>query len=147
MMGKGLLSIVMIVFMAVGCSQTKNLSGNQENSCAPLKLLSGSPDSLRVDYCQIDSVYIDGDCLVLSLTYGGGCGETEFKLFRTQSVLESFPPQTSLLYSFVDNDPCRALETKTLRFDLTPFGEYARNGGIWLNLADNNRQQRVFYKH
>ncbi|MEJ2595835.1 MAG: hypothetical protein P8100_12090 [bacterium] len=111
-----------------------------------MDLLDTSPDSLRMDPFQIDSLRIEEQCLDIFVSYGGGCGEVRFNMYYTQKVQHSFPPQTTLYLAFEDNDHCRAIERKKLTFDLSPLSNYADNGGIWLNIAMEG-QHRILYQN
>lgn len=68
---------------------------------------------------------IQGDTLSLEVRYGGGCREHRFALLIDPAFMESFPVQVAArLAHDADGDPCRALLTRTLRFDLSPLREH-----------------------
>lgn len=68
---------------------------------------------------------IQGDTLFLEVRYGGGCREHRFALLIDPAFMESFPVQVAArLAHDADGDPCRALLTRTLRFDLSPLREH-----------------------
>lgn len=68
---------------------------------------------------------IQGDTLSLEVRYGGGCREHRFALLVDPAFMESFPVQVAArLAHDADGDPCRALLTRTLRFDLSPLREH-----------------------
>lgn len=140
-------SIFILGMLAYSCSSSiKASEAKQPNfdGVPSMVLLKGPADSLRQDPFQIDSLIIVDNTLEINLNYGGGCGNADFALYYTDLVLNSFPPQTVLHLSFVDEDPCRAIEFKTLKYSLQPFEEFAKNGGIYLRIAGFD--QRVFYK-
>ncbi len=65
---------------------------------------------------------IQGDTLSLEVRYGGGCREHRFALLIDPAFMESFPVRVAArLAHDADGDPCRALLTSTLRFDLSPL--------------------------
>jgi len=65
---------------------------------------------------------VEGDTLSLDVQYGGGCREHRFALLVDPAFMESHPVQVfARLAHDADGDLCRALLTRTLRFDLTPL--------------------------
>ncbi len=76
------------------------------------------------DLLEFREVRIVGDTLEATVSYGGGCAEHGFALVFANIFLESDPVQMrGLLSHDAKGDPCRALITRTLRFDLTPLKE------------------------
>lgn len=68
---------------------------------------------------------IEGDTLSLDVRYGGGCRDHRFALLIDPAFMESFPVQVAArLAHDADGDPCRALLTRTVRFDLSPLREH-----------------------
>lgn len=136
------------ILLTYACSHSIKIATDDEKKvkiCLSMELLDKPIDSLPMDPISIDSLKLNDECLDVYVTYGGGCGEVKFNMYYTNMVQNSFPPQTALYLSFEDNDPCRAIETRKLSFLLEPFVEYAKNGGIWLNLG-KNENQRFLYK-
>ena len=64
---------------------------------------------------------VDGNCLKITVQYGGGCEDVIFQLFDASSILKSLPIQRSIRLSLEDNDFCEALVTQELSYDLTPL--------------------------
>jgi len=68
---------------------------------------------------------VEGDTLVLDVQYGGGCREHRFALLIDPAFMESHPVQVAArLAHDADGDLCRALLTRTLRYDLMPLREH-----------------------
>jgi hypothetical protein len=94
------------------------------------------------DALTIEDAVINANILTLTVRYGGGCGDTRFELFGDGLFMESYPVQTNIMLSFKDEDPCRALLTKVLDFDLTRLATFYRNayqtqtGTIILRIRD-----------
>jgi hypothetical protein len=134
---KSTLTLILFVLLliSVSCSSTKKSSKSTEQkdiACNEMILLKTSPDSLRNDPYQLDSLTISDGCLTAYVTYGGGCGDVDFKLYYTEVVTLSLPPQTALTLACEDDDPCRALVSEKITFDLEPFEKEAKSGGIFL---------------
>ena len=71
---------------------------------------------------NLTDVEIDGDSLRVSLSHGGGCGEHRFTLVATGPAMKSLPPKFPLTVLHESTgDPCRALISRELAFDLSPF--------------------------
>ncbi|MEM0999005.1 MAG: hypothetical protein AAGN35_18240 [Bacteroidota bacterium] len=62
---------------------------------------------------------IKNGCLVLNVSYSGGCQDHQFGLYWGEMWAESMPPQTQLyLYHNNRGDNCRAIKYEQLKFDL-----------------------------
>ncbi|MFZ6052692.1 hypothetical protein [Halocola ammonii] len=76
----------------------------------------------ETDPYDIDSIWMAGDTIHIKVQYGGGCEEHEFKLMTNGDYAKSMPPQMTLhLEHENNNDRCRALIMKELKFDLKPI--------------------------
>jgi hypothetical protein len=70
----------------------------------------------------IHSSAIVGDSLELTVSFGGGCRDHTFALLANGAWMESNPVQTGVrLAHDGSGDPCDALLSRTLRFDLSPL--------------------------
>ena len=97
----------------------------EELKCAPLAdLYPYNYDSLANDPVFINEAFIDGSCLHLKISYGGGCREHTVDLARIHEDADHL----TLLELRHDSkgDMCEAFITKEYRFDLTKL----RTGGI-----------------
>ena len=71
---------------------------------------------------QIRSATVAGDVLLLTLSYGGGCERHDFQLVVSTRFLETFPVRARAFVTHEDHDdPCDALVTRKLGFDLEPL--------------------------
>jgi len=141
------LYLAFFIFFIYSCGSSKNSANKPATNNAnigQIQLITSNADELRIDPYQLDSLKIIQNELLIFVTYGGGCGEAHFELFRTQLILNSFPPQSVLHLSFADEDPCRALESRVLKYSMEPFKDYYSNDGIWLRVAGTDKQ--VLYK-
>jgi len=74
------------------------------------------------DAVDIVDVSVVGDSLSVSVRYGGGCANHAFVLLAGTAWMESYPVQLRLRVAHdAKGDPCDALFTRELRFDLTPI--------------------------
>ncbi len=82
--------------------------------------IEGGPD----DAVEILDAKLDAPLLELTVRYGGGCARHDFDLIVASGWRESFPVQVDVdLAHDGHDDPCDALPTETVRFDLTPLRE------------------------
>ncbi len=125
------------VFLIFSCSKSKDIiTDTPASDCdSPVLVDADLYDSAPSDEFQFHSVSIDGNCLKLAVQYGGGCEEVIFQLIDASVVMESFPIQRNVRLSLEDNDPCEALVTQELSYDLTPL-QVDGYSKIILNLQD-----------
>lgn len=82
----------------------------------PIEMCS-DPD---LDAFQVALARLEGDRLLATVRYGGGCAEHVFKVCWDGRVAASLPPQMSLRIIHDSNgDTCRAIKMSTLEIDLS----------------------------
>ena len=143
-----LILIVALSFLLISsCNTSRKASQTKDNIvdiCESMTFTDQPLGNISTDYYLIDSLFITNDCLNLWVSYSGGCGDADFKLYYSDRVMTSMPPQTSLLLQLIDNDPCRAIVQQKLFFNLSFFEEDANKDGIMLNLSGSDNS--VMYK-
>ncbi len=73
----------------------------------------------ETDPFNILALSLNADVLEVTVEYGGGCKEHEFKMNWTGAWMKSMPPKINLWLEHENNDDnCRALIRETLYFDL-----------------------------
>ena len=126
-----------LVVLLAGCG---SLSPSQPTEQPALVLVGSGPATERMDPAEILTAELQGDLLRLQLRYGGGCATHDFSLLHSGVFLESFPVQTHLTLAHdAHGDPCRALLSTRVEFDLTPLKRsfqksYGERGTIVLHL-------------
>ena len=136
------------IILISSCNTSKKatrIKDATEDICQSMTYNESPIDKISTDYYSIDSLFITDDCLNIWVSYGGGCGDADFKLYYSGRVMKSMPPQTSLLLQLIDNDPCRAIVQQKLFFNLSFFEEDASKSGILLNLVNSERS--IMYKN
>lgn len=85
-------------------------------------------DRISMDMFAMDTAYVKGDSLHLTVSYSGGCARHRFDLWRLP-VHSPDTKQFEVLLSHTSNDdPCDAWLTSELSFSLVPIrvrGKYA----------------------
>ena len=89
------------------------------------------------DDFTFDAVTLEGNCLSITIQYGGGCEEVNTELIDEGSINYSNTIGRNIRLSLHDTDNCEALVTTTLKFDLTPLQVEGENQ-IILNMKDWN---------
>ena len=85
------------------------------------------PCSLQKDPVTVRRGELYEDILTLSVTFGGGCGAHEFRLFMQPAFLKSFPAQASLFLQHTDlGDPCDAIISEEISFNIRSIAELYR---------------------
>jgi hypothetical protein len=81
------------------------------------------------DPLTIVSATVEGDSLLLIVTYGGGCTRHALQLISETAWMESYPVQVRARVAHnAGGDPCEALIRRVLHIDLTPLKhEYQRS--------------------
>lgn len=140
---RGLLMVlgVLGVGLAAGCAEGLTVV---DDGATPAVVLAesvpvrGAPS----DRASIAGASLQGDVLVLDVRFGGGCAEHAFDLYAQTAFMESEPVQTRLALAHRANgDPCRALLSRELRFDLAPLRDayrraYGPSGRIVLHVHE-----------
>jgi hypothetical protein len=79
------------------------------------------PESWPRDPFQMGTTRVGGDLLEIAVTFAGGCRTHAFRVVAWGGWMESYPVQLRLFLSHEDaGDPCKALLSRGLRFDLGP---------------------------
>lgn len=74
------------------------------------------------DQVTISAAEVKGDSLWMTVSFGGGCRGHTFLLLADGAWMESYPVQLGVRLAHEDNnDNCKALLSRLLKFDLTPL--------------------------
>jgi hypothetical protein len=86
-------------------------------------------DSLKTDPIVLSDVKFNGDCLVLTLRYGGGCKEhlIDLTFIQPECGTPPLPPPTFEIRHNANADACKALITKEYSFDISGIKEAGKN--------------------
>ena len=103
--------------------------------------------SLPADPFSPDTVYIQGDCLEISVAYGGGCRNHDFFL----SLLPAMGPFPVLTLAHdAHGDICEAWITDALSFDITSLrtpGSHETTFILVLNYDEATYSQEIIYHY
>ncbi len=105
-----------------------------DTSCTPIVIDQEKAASASSDPFDFKSVSVEGDCLQIEVSYGGGCDGADFELITGGEVMESYPPQMRIALLLDDQDDCKALVTKNLSYDISALRQ--QNSEVILHLTD-----------
>jgi hypothetical protein len=108
---------------------TEQVEIAQDDCTKFVKLSYFTYDSLRTDAINVMSAKVDGDCLKLSLQYGGGCKDhqVDLALILPECGTPPLPPPTFEIRHNANNDACKALITKNYSFNISGIREEGKN--------------------
>lgn len=144
---RSIISLVIVIVTISACNTSKKVTqteDGEEDICESMTYNNNPVNKISTDYYTIDSLFITDNCLNIWVSYSGGCGNSEFKLFYNNKIMQSMPPKTNLLLQLTDNDPCRAIVQQKLYFNLNFFEEHANKDGIVLKLVGTDLS--ILYK-
>jgi hypothetical protein len=120
--------------VAVGCKKKKEIASTTEIKMEEKKEVTEAPKNLTINPLVVDRNFtpaekndqfnildskIEGDSLILTVQYGGGCENHTFSLFSNNMYMKSLPMQLNLFLEHKgNNDMCRALLTHRIAFDI-----------------------------
>lgn len=119
-----LIITILYVFLISGCNESEVVL--QKNDCTSYKELNYfNYDSLKSDPITLINATIEGDCMKLTLQYGGGCEEhqVDLALILPECGTPPLPPSTFEIRHDAKGDACKALITKEFSFDLSGIRE------------------------
>jgi hypothetical protein len=143
-------SITLIVFLTAllfGCTtQEEILTG----SCPKyVELNYSNYDSLSTDPLSLISAKVEGDCLVMTLQYGGGCKEhqVDLALISPECGTPPLPPPAFEIRHNANGDVCKALITKEYSFDISGIKESGKTEITFTLSAKGSENKTLTYKY
>jgi hypothetical protein len=142
------LVILLSVGLIFSCGTKKNAEEetNETLNLKPMQLTSsiGSfPE--KNDQTTINSAKIEGNNLILEVSYGGGCEEHDFSLVGSQMISKSLPPIRAVkLIHDAHEDKCKAFIMKTLTFDISNMA-YKQERGSEIMLKIEGVEEKLKY--
>jgi len=108
---------------------TEQIETNQNDCTKYVELNYSNYNSLKTDPLSLISAKVEGDCLVLTLQYGGGCKEhqIDLALIQPECGTPPLPPPTFEIRHNANDDVCKALITKEYSFDISGIREKDKN--------------------
>ena len=127
---KQLLSSIFLILILTLAACTDNIIVSETTDCTKyVELNYSNYNSLSTDPISIISAKVDGDCLKLTLQYGGGCKEhqVDLALIQPECGTPPLPPPTFEIRHNANGDVCKALVTKEYSFNISGIREEGKN--------------------
>lgn len=118
-----------ILLILLGCLFCLSCAKNKVvyPQCQPIAVDRSLFFSSQGDDFDFEEVNIEGDCLEITIRYGGGCGSIIASLIDSGDIRDSQPLMRNLRLVLADRDPCEASVTKKFSYDLTRIREPDQN--------------------
>lgn len=140
---KRILAIVAMGFLMFSCSDNEVV--DQDNCDAQVVISSEDYTDASSTGLTINSIEIEDDCLKVNYSASGCDGSSwELELIDSEAILESFPVQRNLNFSFTNNEVCEAFLTKEKTFDISNL-QVEDNNSIRLNIT--NSSESILYEY
>ncbi|MEN9999508.1 MAG: hypothetical protein RI922_2498 [Bacteroidota bacterium] len=147
--------IVCLTIVAFGCKSTKHVASAenpskdtvQKNENVVIAASIGRIDQAS-DPISISDVRIDGNKMLIDVSYGGGCEEHQFQVIGSPLISKSLPPIRSIqLVHAANGDKCKMNVIKTLEVELKELAFKQEAGSkIYLTLGGWNQQIQYLYE-
>ena len=104
------------------------------NNCYEVKMVKQLPQLLSGFVCEVREAQIIGDCLELSVVYGGCNGNLEL---MTDHVINS---QSQLVFMprWAEPSMCKAMTAVKILFDLKPYKSFIKEQSATIKIANSN---------
>jgi hypothetical protein len=136
MVGRQLIILILLVFHGFSC--TNSYIDNSEE-CLTIDFNNTVFAEGPVDPGMIiNDCYIQGDCLLISLSYAGGCTEHNIGM-AAMGWVKTNPAQVDGKIIHQNDDSCEAWITEELVFDLLPL-RYENDSLLIINLEGFDKQ-------
>jgi len=128
-MNQLLTSIFLISFLFLcACTDHEEIQLSS-TSAKYVELNYSNYNSLKTDPITVISAKVDGDYLVLTLQYGGGCEahQVDLALIQPECGTPPLPPPTFEIRHNANGDSCKALITKEYSFNISGIREEGKH--------------------
>ncbi len=151
---KTIFSLILVAGL-VACGACKIKGDGSGQTIETKKMQKGEPailgySKIAADSLQpltIDSAYVDGNNLIVTVQYGGGCEKHDFKLEGQTAISKSLPPIRSIrIVHTGKQDLCKALIIKKLQFDLTELA-YTKEEGSQIKFNLEGYKEQLMYTY
>lgn len=137
---KTIIFALIIIFVSASCRNHKD----KENVNSRLTLTRSLTEYTKAlkngsngDPFQLTDFTVKNDSAYLTVSYGGGCKEHDFKVIWSERYYKTNPPETGILIVHNANgDECKALITETLAFDLTELTGPVAYNSVLINILN-----------
>jgi hypothetical protein len=137
------------LLMSCNCKKkTADKNAKNETAMNAVKVQPGYVAPAENDPFTIDNAVVDGDNLVLYVSYSGGCKTHVFEAFASDVYMKSMPPKIGVFIAHENNeDLCKAVVSDTLTFDLSTIKYPGKTSDYTVVVNVNNWKGDLVYKY
>lgn len=120
---KKIIIVSSLLIIAIACGNSKNMSKKNNVIVQPVTLTNDFSSYARESSeTQIINAVVLDSTLTLNVSYNGGCKDHNFQLLGSKMIQKSLPPIRNLmLIHNANNDDCRELIERELKFNISDF--------------------------
>lgn len=97
------------------------------------------------DPMTISSVQINGNDMIIEVTYSGGCGEHSFQVIGSSTIAKSLPPVRSIqLVHNANKDECEKMIIQKIKVDISELA-YKKEAGSEIYLTLEGWKEKLKY--
>lgn len=135
-MKKVIIATMLLLYGISAAAQAPDIVINgvaADDNCMYIRTVHGSLDTMQGKWVGIYHAEIVGDCLELSIMYGGCKAEMEFVTDNTVITTQSYTMRFLLKYLTNADNPCKDTQRTKLRFDLLPYKNLRPGSVLYLS--------------
>lgn len=139
----------MSILLLFSCG-TKKISGDGAGQTIEMKtekklVATIGKSAMNNNPFRITNAVIEGNKLIVDVSYSGGCEEHFFELVGDEAISKSLPPQRTIrLVHTGKQDLCKAMIMRTLEFDIKNLA-YQQKAGSEIILKLEGWDQQLMY--
>lgn len=133
-----LIGFFLVVGFTTFSQKELRVNGNLLNTseCALVKLLDPLPNGQLGAKCDIRDAQIIGDCLEITLMYGGCNGNLE--LYTDHKISDQSDSKLNFRLIWQEPSFCKAITLIKVSFDLKPYKTLLKDKSATIRLLDTN---------
>ena len=102
-----------------------------------IKIIAQIGEMKDGDPIKIQGVRCKGNILLITVSYGGGCGEHSFEVNGSKAVIKSIPKKRSVKLTHTNHkDYCKSIVEKTIEVDIKELSGIKKRGSKIFLLLD-----------
>lgn len=151
------LIIITISLMGCNCKKTTTSSDDTES----IDGISDPTDAVKATILdqnfippkgnaafEVLEAKVDGDILIIKVTYSGGCEAHDFTAYFNGIYMKSQPPKAGIFIKHDNNgDNCRELITEELKFTLDELKYPGKDSDYTVMIGINNYNEYLEYSY
>lgn len=131
--------LFILTFLILPACKDKDNNTNPSTKCGDEIHLVQDTVGLPRGLFSLRETTIDGDCMTLRLDYGGGCGgKIDFQLYSFGEYVLDNITHYKIYIALNDEDTCKALIEKQVKFDMTDFKKQTKSSVYYINFVNTN---------